>query len=159
MSVVVLPDSVSKVVIIKEQSLIAIKPIVHQCCLLSCHLVFIVIHVIHAFITHWILLLIFLHDLQVDLVVHLESPVLNLLLPDFIMDLNEVKDCIDQHSDVRVLITQQLQYNGDHLGLMQDYLASRLEEEELKERVEYLLHHLIVFLLRSQQVLEHFNQI
>jgi hypothetical protein len=91
--------------------------------------------------------------------VHLESPVLNLLLPDFIMDLNEVKDCIDQHSDVRVLITQQLQYNGDHLGLMQDYLASRLEEEELKERVEYLLHHLIVFLLRSQQVLEHFNQI
>jgi hypothetical protein len=42
---------------------------------------------------------------------------------------------------------------------MQDYLSRRLEEQEFEECVEDLLNHFIVFLLGSQQVLKHLDEV
>lgn len=46
----------------------------------------------------------------------------------------------------------------DHLGLVQDELAGRFEEEELKESVQNLLHHLVVLLFSAKQVLKDLDQ-
>ena len=42
---------------------------------------------------------------------------------------------------------------------MQNDIPRRAEEEELEEGVQNLLDHLVVFLLRSKQVLQQFDQI
>lgn len=42
---------------------------------------------------------------------------------------------------------------------MQDNLSGRFEEKELEECVQDLLNHLIVFLLCSQKILEHLDQV
>ena len=89
----------------------------------------------------------------------LESAGLDLLFPHVIMNLNVVQDGIDQSADVRILIREKLQHNRHHLGLMKDDFSCRLKEEELEERVEDLLHHLIILLLGSQKVLKHFDQV
>jgi len=67
--------------------------------------------------------------------VNLESPHLNLILPDLIVELNVVEDGIDQTFNVRVLVAEELEDDLDHLCLVQDNISSWLEEEELEEGV------------------------
>lgn len=38
-------------------------------------------------------------------------------------------------------------------------LASRLKEQKLEECVQNLLHHFIIFLLRTQEILQHLDQV
>jgi hypothetical protein len=101
----------------------------------------------------------FIHNLQVVAIVNLESSDLDFLLPHVVVHLDVVQDRIHESFDVGVLVTQQLQHNRDHLSLVQDDVSRWFEEQEFKESVQDLLHHLIVFLLSSQQVLQHFNEI
>lgn len=120
----------------------------------------VIVHVIvHPFFSlhHGILLVIFLHKFEVDLVVDLEPARLDLLLPHVVVDLHVVEDRIHEDPDVRVLIREELEDDRDHLGLVQHDLSRGLEEQELEEGVQNLLHHLVVFLLGSQQILEHLD--
>jgi hypothetical protein len=73
-------------------------------------IVLIVVHVIvhpavlAALAPHRILLVVLLHQLEVDLVVHLEAARLDLLLPHVIVDLHVVQDRVDEDANVRVLV-------------------------------------------------------
>jgi len=42
---------------------------------------------------------------------------------------------------------------------VEHHLSGGLEEEELEERVQDLLHHLVILLLGSQQILQHLDKI
>ena len=89
----------------------------------------------------------------------LEALGLDLLLPVLVVDLHVVQDGVDEDSNVRVLIREQLKHDGDHLRLVQHHIPGWAEEEELEEGVEYLLHHLVVLLLGAEQVLEQLYQV
>ena len=65
-----------------------------------------------------ILRIVLLHYLEVHLVVHLEALGLDLLLPIFIVDLDVVKDSVDKHSNVWILVGEELKDNGNHLRLV-----------------------------------------
>lgn len=97
---------------------------------LKAQLILIVHIVINALGAEWhrILLLILVHNLKVNIIVHLESTHLNLILPDLVMQLNIVENGVDEALDVRILVTEQLEHNLHHLGLMQYDFASSLEE-------------------------------
>ena len=56
----------------------------------------------------WILRIVLLHDLEVHLVVNLEALGLDLLLPIFIVDLDVVEDSVDEHSNVWILVGEEL---------------------------------------------------
>jgi len=75
------------------------------------------------------------------------------------MNLDIVKDGINKDSDVRVLIREQFQHNRHHLSLVQHDLPRWSKEQELKESVQNLLNHFVVFLLRAQQFLQQFYQV
>ena len=107
------------------------------------------VHVVHGVQVHLvrILRIVLLHDLEVHLVVHLEALGLDLLLPIFIVDLDVVKNGVDEHSNVWIFVGEKLKDDGDHLRLVQDHIASGTEEQELEEGVQDLLHHLIILLL------------
>ena len=51
-----------------------------------------------------ILRIVLLHDLEVHLVVHLEALSLDLLLPIFIVNLDVVKNGVDEHSNVWIFV-------------------------------------------------------
>jgi hypothetical protein len=120
----------------------------------------IIVHVIvHPFFSlhHGILLVVFLHKFEVDLVVDLEPARLDLLLPHVVVDLHVVEDGVDEDADVGVLVREELEHDRDHLRLVQHDLSRRLEEQELEEGVQDLLHHLVVLLLGAQEILEHLD--
>lgn len=84
---------------------------------------------------------------------------LNFLFPDFIVELNKVQDGVDQFPDVGVLITQELKYDIDDLGLVEDNVTCGLEHEEFEVGVEDLLNHFIIFLLGPEEIMEHTNEV
>jgi hypothetical protein len=73
----------------------------------------VVVHVIvHAILLHnWVLLIILFHQLEINLVVDLESASLDFLLPHVIMNLNVIKNGVYQDADVRILIRKKLKNN------------------------------------------------
>ena len=77
---------------------------------------------------------------------NLETLCLDLLLPVIIVDLDVVKNRIDEDTDVRVLVGEELKDNGNHLGLMKNNVSGWREEEELEEGIQDLLDHLVIFL-------------
>ena len=89
----------------------------------------------------------------------LESPDLDLMFPHFVVQLDIVQDGVDKALNVWILVTKEFKNDGDHLGLMEDNVSSWGEEEELEEGVQDLLHHLVIFLLGAEQILQHLNQI
>lgn len=119
------------------------------------------VHVVHVLLGHWqrVLLVKLLHDLHVDLIVHLKPLRFDLLLPDIVMNLHVVQNGVDQRPNVRVFIRKQLKNNRHHLGLMKDDFASGAKKQELKEGVQDLLDHFIIFLLGAEQVLQELNQV
>ena len=84
---------------------------------------------------------------------HLEALGLDFLLPVVVVDLHVVEDGVDENSNVRVLVREKFQNNADHLRLVEHHITSRPEEQELKEGVEDLLHHLVILLLGPEQLL------
>ena len=64
---------------------------------------------------------------------NLESSCFDFILPDLIMQLNIIEDCIDKAFDVRVLVSQQLKYDLNHLSLVQNDFSCWLEEKKLEE--------------------------
>jgi len=91
--------------------------------------------------------------------VNLESSHLNFILPDLIMKLDVVENGVHKSFNIWVLVTQEFKDNLDHLGLMQYNISRWFKEQEFKESVKDLLHHLVIFLLGTKEVLEHFNEI
>lgn len=89
----------------------------------------------------------------------LESFGLDFLLPRVIVDLNVVEDGVDEDSNVRVLIREEFKHNRDHHGRVQHDFSSWAEEKEFKEGVQDLLHHLVVLLLSTKEVLEELDQV
>jgi hypothetical protein len=73
----------------------------------------VVVHVIvHTILLHnWVLLIILFHQLEINLIVDLESASLDFLLPHVIMNLNVIKNGVYQDADVRVLIRKKLKNN------------------------------------------------
>lgn len=94
-----------------------------------------------------------LHLLEISLVVHLEATRLDLILPDLIVQLHVVEDGVHEALNVRVLVGQQFENDLDHLRLVEHDFTRGLEEEQLEECLQYLLHHLIVLLLGTEQIL------
>lgn len=119
----------------------------------------VVVHLLFFGRFDWVLLVIFIHDLQVNLVMDLKSSHLDFLLPHIVVQLNVVENGINQPLDIRILVTQQFQHNRHHLRLMQHNLPRTLEKQELKKSVQNLLHHFIVLLFGAKEVLEHFYQV
>ena len=81
---------------------------------------------------------------------NLEALCLDLLLPVIIVNLDVVKNRIDENTDVWVLVREEFKHDGNHLGLMEDNVPGRREEEELEEGIQDLLDHLVIFLLGSK---------
>ena len=142
--------------------------VVHLCPLLvvlrlhlSLCLLVVEVHVVHVLLCNrqGVFLVEFLHNLHINLVMDLEPLSFDFLLPPLVVDLHVVQDRIDQCPDVRVLVTQKLKNNRNHLGLMQHDFPGRAEKQKFEEGVQYLLHHLIVFLLSTEQVLQELNQV
>lgn len=198
---IVLPDTIRKIVVVKEARLIFRVVAVMKLAIRSRHcsqllnlsdtlfsvetrevnaselfalrvitkrstiqLVIIVHLVVDTFCAHHCLILGVLalelfHLLEVRLVVNLEAARLYFILPDLIVQLNVVEDCIDQALDVGVFICQQLKNNLNHLRLVEYNLARRLEEEKLEECLQDLLHHLVILLFGTEQILQHLDEI
>ncbi len=83
----------------------------------------------------------------------LEALGLDLLLPVLVVNLHVVEDGVDEDADVSLLVREELKDDGDHLRLVQHHVSCWPEEQELKEGVQNLLHHFIIFLLRAKQIL------
>ena len=73
--------------------------------------------------------------------------------------LHVVQNGVHEHSDVWVLIGEELEHNRDHLGLVEHDLSRWAEEEELEEGVQDLLDHLIILLLGSKELLKELDQV
>jgi len=98
-------------------------------------------------------------QLHEHLVMVVEALGLDLLAPVLVVHLHVVEDRVHQHSDVGVLVTQQLKHNRHNLRLIQNNLPRGPKEQELEEGVEDLLDHLVVFLLRAEHVLQQLDQV
>lgn len=88
----------------------------------------------------------------------LESPDLDFVLPHFVVELNIIKDSIDESLNIWILVTEQLKYNCDHLGLVENDVSRWCEEEELEESVQDLLDHFVILLFGSEEILQHFDE-
>jgi hypothetical protein len=75
------------------------------------------------------------------------------------MCLHVVEDRVDKHADVRVFIRKQLEYNRDHLSVVQHKLSRWPEEHQFEKSIQNLLHHFIVFLFGAKHILKEFDQI
>ena len=89
----------------------------------------------------------------------LESSDLDFMFPHFVVELDVVEDGVDEALNVWVLVTEELKDDCDHLGLVEHDVSCWREEQELEEGVENLLHHFIVFLLGSEEVLQHLDKV
>ena len=80
------------------------------------------------------------------------------MLPHFVVELNVIKDSIDEALNVWVLVTEQFKDDRDHLGLVKNDVSCWCKEEELEESVEDLLDHFVIFLFGSEKILQHFDE-
>jgi len=128
--VAVIPDAVCQPLYIKPiQVLVTVKSVqiviqlvvvaVVLLLLLLLLLLVVVVHVVHGVHLHrWVLGVELFHDLQIHLVMHLESLGFDLLFPVVVVNLHVVQDGVDENANVGVLVGQQFQYDRNHLGLV-----------------------------------------
>lgn len=159
-SIIVVPNSIGQAVDVEALKVFIGVVLFIIIVTLPVILLVIVVHIVDVIIFRLlqrVLPIIFLHDLHVHLVVDHVALGLDLMLPGVIVDLDVVEDGIDKYSNVRVLIREEFEHDGDHLSLVQNHFSRGSKEEELEEGVEDLLDHLVVFLLGTKHVLEQLN--
>ena len=113
---------------------------------------FVEVHIVHVLFCHWkwILFVKFLHHLDINLVMHLESLGFDLQLPSLVVDLYIVQNGVHKGPDVGVFVAEQLKDYGNHLGLVQHDVSGGTKEQELEESIKDLLNHFIILLFGTQ---------